>query len=247
MSGHQCHPRLTVLVKKTDMTLELPLRSNPIDASNVGVVQIAESWATRLNVLQTQTPSSLTSAISELVVTQVAPWWSDHLALTWDIRTFNSSDAICDLLQYALLEGRLAPFTLQSADLIHTASDNLVYVQAVYSFGTEQAFCTAIVKLVPDEQAVWKAWTVATKLEDLKACREDRSRLLVPDIEPPQELEVLVLGAGQSGREWSSVDWNVPELTAIPSSGSSSHTNAGSVMPCGRTASPHRRSMAPAL
>ncbi|KZT56794.1 FAD/NAD(P)-binding domain-containing protein [Calocera cornea HHB12733] len=180
------------------MALKLPLLSRPIDTSNLSPTTVADAWAIQFNTAL-QSPSTLSKVLPLLFVTQVAPWWSDHLALTWDIRTLNSQAAILDLLQYAMSEGRLAAFSLKSATLIPTASDTLVYIQARYSFETDETIGTAIANLVSDDRGTWKAWTVATKLEDLKQYNADRSRLLVQDHIPGELVDVLVLGAGQSG------------------------------------------------
>ncbi|KZO92908.1 FAD/NAD(P)-binding domain-containing protein [Calocera viscosa TUFC12733] len=177
------------------MALKLPFLANPMDTSILEPIEIADSWAQRFN----NALGTVDGDLAQLLINHVAPWWSDRLALTWDIRTFNSVQEIRDLLQYAASCGRLSTVSLKSATLVPTATDNLIYVQATYKFETKEAINIAIVKLVPDARGNWKAWTIVTKLEDLKLHKEDRSRLLMPDVRPDKTVDALVIGGGQSG------------------------------------------------
>ncbi|EJU03907.1 FAD/NADP-binding domain-containing protein [Dacryopinax primogenitus] len=181
------------------MALKLPLLSKSIDTTQLVPTEIGADWATRFNTA-IHAPSNRSNSLGEILVDDVAPWWTDHLSLTWDIRTFDSINKICDLLDYALAEGRLSDLRLQNATVHPTASDNLVYIQGTYDFETDTTLSIAIVKLVLDERTdTWKAWTVFTKLDDLKGHEENRSRLRVDGYTTGDHVDVLVLGAGQSG------------------------------------------------
>jgi cation diffusion facilitator CzcD-associated flavoprotein CzcO len=149
--------------------------------------------------------------------------WRDVLALTWQIKTVDASDAISRELPTHAARARPTGFKL---DPRRTAPRNVRRagtdaLEAIFSFETGQGRGTGVLRLTPDanDRNAFKAWTLLTSLEELKGHEErlGRSRpqgkVYSRDFRGPNWLDlrkaaaeyagrdptVLVVGGGQAG------------------------------------------------
>jgi cation diffusion facilitator CzcD-associated flavoprotein CzcO len=149
--------------------------------------------------------------------------WRDVLALTWQIQTVGSADAILRELSAQAGRARPAGFKL---DLHRTAPRNVTRagtdaIEAIFSFETAEGRGSGVLRLVPDanDGNVFKAWTLLTTLDEIKGHEErlGRSRpqgkAYSRDFRGPNWLDlrkaaadyadrdpaVLVVGGGQAG------------------------------------------------
>jgi putative flavoprotein involved in K+ transport len=148
-------------------------------------------------------------------------WWRDLLAFTWDLRTFQGTDAIIGALDQTLESARPSGFVLTEGKepVLVEVDENTRWVQAFFDFETAVARGAGFFRLMPDGAGAWKAWTVLTTMDALKGFEErlgprrtvgvshgeEQARLSwlerrqregeFTDSEPA----VLVVGAGQGG------------------------------------------------
>ncbi|KAI0727076.1 FAD/NAD-P-binding domain-containing protein [Fomitopsis betulina] len=99
-------------------------------------------------------------------------WWRDHLALSWDFRTFHGAAKI-----KKFLDDQLAPFDfsnikLRDGAVLKQPYPDLAWVQAFFDFETNVGIGSGVVRLVPTASGEWKAFTLYTTLEDLKGFPE---------------------------------------------------------------------------
>lgn len=104
------------------------------------------------------------------------PFWRDLLALTWDFRTFKGGAAISKFSsEQAEIISRATDFELRPSfppTLVKPFPD-IVWLQAMFTFSTPDAKCSGILRLVPLADKSWKAHTLFTNMDDLKAFPED--------------------------------------------------------------------------
>ncbi|EKM60234.1 uncharacterized protein PHACADRAFT_82482 [Phanerochaete carnosa HHB-10118-sp] len=142
------------------------------------------------------------------------PWWRDIFALTWDIRTFQGRAKIETFLNDRLTETGFGSVAFVSAVYQPVAPD-LAWILVHFSFETTVAAGNGIARLVYCADESWRAVTVSTHLDGLKAHPEltsaDRdfrviqgdwverrkNELEFADTNP----EVLMIGGGQAGLE----------------------------------------------
>ena len=158
-------------------------------------------------------------------------FWKDYLALTWDFRTLEGTPEIRRMLQARLKDTKVSHVALQTEGFMAPAlakpNPDLVWIQLFVKFETEVGEVVAVVRLVPlplssvanpidtltTGKVIWKAHSVFTNLEDLKAFPENlgprrnfrpnhgkweeqrRKEVAFDDREPA----VLIVGGGQSG------------------------------------------------
>ena len=149
--------------------------------------------------------------------------WRDVLALTWQIKTVDGSDAIVPEL--ATQAGRVRPTGFR-VDRQRAAPRNVSRVgvdaiEAIFSFETTQGRGSGVLRLTPDanDGTTFKAWTLLTSLDEIKGHEErlGRSRpqdkAYSRDFRGPNWLDlrkaavayddrdpaVLVVGGGQAG------------------------------------------------
>jgi thioredoxin reductase len=149
--------------------------------------------------------------------------WRDVLALTWQIKTVDGSDAIVPEL--ATQAGRVRPTSFR-VDRHRAAPRNVRRVgvdaiEAIFSFETMEGRGSGVLRLTPDANGsnTFKAWTLLTSLDEIKGHEErlGRSRpqdkAYSRDFRGPNWLDlrkaavayddrdpaVLVVGGGQAG------------------------------------------------
>ncbi|EJT99353.1 FAD/NADP-binding domain-containing protein [Dacryopinax primogenitus] len=176
----------------------VPILGAPLDPSSIDEDSVAQDWLARFSDALASIAST-DSSLSRFFVSSCDAWWKDHLALTWAHRTARCMSTIDTLFGKAIESRKPREFQLVSATVI-SMGPQIGYIQVMFKFTTTVAKCSGIVKLVP-EQGEWKAWTIFTKMDDLLDHTRDLSKLDSPDktTEVPNEVEVLIFGAGQAG------------------------------------------------
>jgi cation diffusion facilitator CzcD-associated flavoprotein CzcO len=185
----------------------------------------AESTATIVENWLAQFGRAVASPDRGLLETLFHPesYWRDVLALTWQIRTVNGSDAVLSALMahvgranptdFAIDPDRTAPRAVARA-----GTDA---IEAIFRFKTADGRGCGVVRLTPDanEPNTLKAWTLLTALDELKGYEEQVGRLrpngetYARDFRGPNWFDrrksaaaytdrdpaVLVVGGGQAG------------------------------------------------
>jgi putative flavoprotein involved in K+ transport len=144
--------------------------------------------------------------------------WRDVLALTWRIQTVSGPAVATEFLKleaepkaFAVDPDRTPPRRVTRA--------GTECIEALFRFETAQGQCNGVLRLLPDDSAQPKAWTLLTALADLKGHEEHTGRLRPTgqaysrDFSGPNWLDlrkaaaayddrdptVLVVGGGQAG------------------------------------------------
>ncbi|KAI9567756.1 hypothetical protein HD554DRAFT_2023427 [Boletus coccyginus] len=146
-------------------------------------------------------------------------FWKDILTLTWDLRTIRGHSSIRRLLDARLAVTGLSAFHLledviRGPTIIKPLPD-LVFVRFSFEFEAKHGKGIAVGFLVPTSNGTWKAWSLLTRLDSLKA-HPEKVGVLRPRFSRQQSWEdrrrheidfdygdptVLVIGAGHSGLE----------------------------------------------
>ncbi|KIK52790.1 hypothetical protein GYMLUDRAFT_49749 [Collybiopsis luxurians FD-317 M1] len=140
--------------------------------------------------------------------------WRDMLSMTWDMRTFDGCARISKFLAARLPSLKMTGFKLGDFVQLQKPYPDLAWIVATFEFETTFGVCSGVFRLIPTAQGPWKAYTMFTMLESLKAypekagatrdCRqltggqwreERENEIEFKDRDPA----VLIVGAGQSG------------------------------------------------
>ncbi|KII91612.1 hypothetical protein PLICRDRAFT_38413 [Plicaturopsis crispa FD-325 SS-3] len=176
--------------------------------------QVAQDW---LSSFSTRLETGDIPSIPDLFVDDA--FVRDILALTWDFRTFQGSQAI-----RAFFEERVSKiaftkgsFVLSTAEVQQPYPD-LAWIMGMFRFETDVALASGVFRLVPTangNEIAWKAHALFTNMEDLKGFPEKIGALRDPlpnhgrwAEKRRREVEcedgdptVLIVGGGQSGLE----------------------------------------------
>ncbi|KAJ3506969.1 hypothetical protein NLJ89_g6569 [Agrocybe chaxingu] len=213
---------------------------NPNVPEGLDVVKTASTWLESFakyaelgdadGVLSLLVNSSFTSGIfkpevadiPEPTSSDVAVYWRDVLALTWDFRTFESTPKIKQFLADRLAEAKITGVQLQkdAPPQLQRPYPDLAWIQVVFTFETKVGLCSGIARLIPfpgpnKDTLDWKACAVFTGLDDLKGFPEKVGSLRnrEPNHGKWEEARrkemsfeggdptVLIIGGGQSGLE----------------------------------------------
>ncbi len=138
-------------------------------------------------------------------------YWRDHLALTWDYRTFAGGKQIAAGFLRSGSRAMQGLRAEESGCKIFEHRTRGMTAESTFSFETDIAWCRGHVRLILDTQAGrWRAWTFFTSMEELRGHEEHagarRPRLnkahAPASIAPSgasSDLAVLVVGAGHAG------------------------------------------------
>ena len=177
--------------------------------ANVEVKEVAKKW---LGSFASHVRSADIDGLIDLFVEDA--FFRDLLALTWDFRTFEGTQAIKKFLTDRLPEARPSSFKLKDEYVgLQQLYPDVAWIQGLFEFETNVGIGSGVFRLVPMPDGRWKAHTVFTNLEDLKGFPEKIGPLR--NYEPnhgkwaekrKREIEfedneptVLVVGGGQSG------------------------------------------------
>jgi putative flavoprotein involved in K+ transport len=149
-------------------------------------------------------------------------WWRDLLACTWDLRTARGTQRLGQMLGvfHDAEPSGIALSVKHQPELVQPTED-VMWVQAIFTFETPAARCHGVVRLLPDPDARlgWSAWTVLTATDELKGFEEatghrrpwganrDHTHSKFNWLDrreweqdyADREPTVLIVGAGQSG------------------------------------------------
>lgn len=143
-------------------------------------------------------------------------WWRDLVALNWRLASYTGTETIQAFVASA------AQFPLRSVrsggvePILTSPTPEQTWVEGFFEGETEAGHVLGHVRLMPDVDGEWRAWTVLTSLDDLtnrpRAIRHRRPRPARGGEQTPwhhrraeacsferPDPEVLVVGAGQNG------------------------------------------------
>jgi putative flavoprotein involved in K+ transport len=188
----------------------------PMLARTDAVATIAENWLAQFEAALAA-PSS--ARLKHLF--QADSHWRDVLALTWRIDTVAGSDAIARELAAHARRTRPTGFKI---DPQRTAPRNVTRVgtdaiEAIFSFETIDGRGSGVLRLTPDADGSYKAWTLLTSLDEIRGHEErlgrsqPQGKVYSRDFRGPNWLDlraaaaayadrdpaVLVVGGGQAG------------------------------------------------
>ncbi|KAH9947038.1 FAD/NAD-P-binding domain-containing protein [Amylocystis lapponica] len=189
---------------------------------DLDVHKVAEEW---FRAFSQHVSSNNIDGVLDLFVQD--GWWRDHLALTWEFRTFHGVPKIKKFLHDRLADSKPAAFKLGNVVLEQEYAD-LAWIQGLFDFETGVGVANGVFRLIPQPDGIWKAHHVYTNLDGLKDFPEKTGpkRNHLPNHgkwknERAQEREfadadpdVLVVGGGQSGLDVAArlKHLNVPTL-----------------------------------
>lgn len=103
-------------------------------------------------------------------------YWRDHLALSWDLKTFKgkaevttfleSNSSLTQIAVDTTTEWRKPKFT--SFNIDETSKGVLCYISIATKLGSGHG----VARLVQDGKGIWKIWTFFTSLEELRGFEE---------------------------------------------------------------------------
>ncbi|OAG39819.1 hypothetical protein AYO21_05884 [Fonsecaea monophora] len=183
------------------LTLDDGVNRDEINASD-----IVANW---LAALEKRPKNGLSTDLSDLFIDD--SWWRDFTSLSWDIVTKHGLKDVADYLNSSTTGfGRLD--TVKTGGLQPSLVDihGAIWIQGGFTFRTSDGSGTGLVRLINVDRSHWKAWTVFTQLERLSNQDElDNQRLRQSytqtklgqgvNGEKKDDLQVLIIGAGQSG------------------------------------------------
>ncbi|OJZ87325.1 hypothetical protein ASPFODRAFT_206179 [Aspergillus luchuensis CBS 106.47] len=178
-----------------------------IDAEQLNAAKIADEWLTSFSKsLSTGQPDAIQAHFLEK-----ESWWRDFVSFSWDIACHNGSQAISNYLASST-SGFSDPKLDQPGALQPHLADlgGMRFIQAGFGFTTKAGKGRGVLRLANVGPEEWKAWTVFTVLErlngqdELEAERAKAAEVQSSGSEPQSthedsDLQVLVVGAGQSG------------------------------------------------
>ena len=132
--------------------------------------EIAITW---LKALTLALAKSETAAISNLFLKE--GYWRDHLALTWDLRTFAGPARVAGGLKEASKQRRMTGFQVQDAgSKLFAHKTRGKTIETFFTFETDSARCRGHLRLIlaADGGGEWRAWTFFTSMEELKGFEE---------------------------------------------------------------------------
>lgn len=140
-------------------------RLNAQVPQNVDAIAVATSWLCIFG--QLVEAGDATGAVALLVEDA---FWRDMLALTWEFRTFEGTEAITQFLKDQLPVTSFSKLVIrpESSSLQQPYTD-LAWVHAMFTFETEVGTGSGIIRLVPTSSGAaasgakgWKAHTTRT-------------------------------------------------------------------------------------
>jgi NAD(P)-binding Rossmann-like domain len=177
--------------------------------ADVDVKVVAEKW---LESFAEHVISADIAGVIDLFVDDA--FFRDILALTWDFRTFEGTHAIKKFLEDRLPEAKPTSFKLKDGYLgLQQLYPDVAWIQGLFEFETNIGLGSGVFRLVPLPDGDWKAHTVFTSLDDLKAFPEKIGSLREYEVNDDnwsekrkREVEfedaeptVLIVGGGQGG------------------------------------------------
>ncbi|KZT62299.1 FAD/NAD(P)-binding domain-containing protein [Calocera cornea HHB12733] len=202
-----------------DLPTHSTLGGAPPPSALSTAAELARRW---FSAFSAALSSSNIPAVQALLYSDA--YWRDMLALTWDFRTFHGHSAVGTFLADRLQGAQLGNLQLstQVPPMIQQPWEDVSWLMLVFGFSTKAGTGSGVVRLVYDHAALsassgespgaWKAYTIYTNLESLHNAPEAIGPLrnpypnhgqwlsaLAAALSFPEDPEVLIIGAGQSG------------------------------------------------
>ena len=143
-----------------------------VDASSINTaspLELSTKWLSALEInVSNEDLDSVLSLLHE------HGYWKDILTLTWDMRTIRGHFSIRRMLDARLSATGLSAFHLledviRGPTIIKPLPD-LVFIRFCFEFETTHGKGIAVAFLVPTSNGgAWKAWSLLTRLDSLKA------------------------------------------------------------------------------
>jgi hypothetical protein len=99
-------------------------------------------------------------------------WWRDALTLSWEYHTLHGLSKITSFLQQRLHNLGFGKFELREKGFLtpsQTAvTEGLEWIESIFTFETAVGHGQGVLRLTPDPDGNWKAYTVYTSLQELK-------------------------------------------------------------------------------
>ena len=207
LDSQKAVPNGTEIISPTLPTLD---RLGASLQADVNAPRVAAEWFA-------QFASAVSRGDTRQIVDLFIPdgWWRDHLALTWEFRTFHGGARIKRFLDDQLASFGVAGLQLRDGALLKRPYPDLAWIEALFDFETNVGIASGVFRLVPTATGEWKAFTLYTTLEDLKGFPEKIGprREFLPNhgkwLSQREEERsfskgdptVLVVGGGQAGLE----------------------------------------------
>jgi cation diffusion facilitator CzcD-associated flavoprotein CzcO len=186
--------------------------SSPIEHSTVAGlvadVSPVRDWLAAFGAALTKTNDA---SLRELFLND--GYWRDHLALTWDFRTFAGPKLIASALIKALELRNLNQICAEEGvcKMFEHRTRGMT-AESSFTFATDIATCRGHVRLIRDgDSGQWRAWTLFTSMEEITGFEEragvhrprlsNRHGFTTPAVSRSDKPDpkVLVVGAGHAG------------------------------------------------
>ncbi|KIW28125.1 uncharacterized protein PV07_07807 [Cladophialophora immunda] len=177
-----------------------------VNRDQINAGDIVADW---LAALEKRPKNGLSTDLSDLFIDD--SWWRDFAGLSWDIVTKHSLEDVAEYLTSSTTGfGQLTAIKTGGLQASLVDMHGSIWIQGGFTFRTSDGSGTGLVRLINVDKFQWKAWIVFTQLERLNNQDElDSQRLrqsytqsrLANGVngEKKDDLQVLIVGAGQSG------------------------------------------------
>ena len=145
----------TLRWKKVDLPTFDKLGIAPPKLSEHEIKEIAHKWLTTF-------AHNISGNHVDGIVSQLTDncWWRDLLAMTWDLRTFQSTESIRHFLKDRLAQSQTKNLTIMRAEYDQLYPD-LAWLRLHFSFENAVGSGTGVARLVPTKGSggatAWKA------------------------------------------------------------------------------------------
>ncbi|KAI1870369.1 uncharacterized protein JN550_005297 [Neoarthrinium moseri] len=195
------------------MMAENPLPTIP--SGTVGIVSAEEGTALARDILNKVNAAASANDAQSLAdcFYREQSFWRDQLALTWHLRTFETTDVIvASFLETTGLRGVENGFWIDGTAQFVPATPVLQFIDCGFTFRTRSpaAACRGNLRLLPSkiktengsETVIWKIWILSTWIENLTIQPEDEALLESPKRDllglTSFETDVFILGGGNA-------------------------------------------------
>ncbi|KIY03005.1 uncharacterized protein Z520_01471 [Fonsecaea multimorphosa CBS 102226] len=177
-----------------------------VNRDEINASDIVADW---LAALEKRPKNGLSTDLSDLFIDDC--WWRDFTALSWDIVAKHGLEDVAEYLTSSTTGfGQLTAIKTGGLQASLVDMHGAIWIQGGFTFQTSDGSGTGLVRLINVDKSHWKAWTVFTQLERLHSQDElDKQRMRQSytqtriangvNGEKEGDLQVLIIGAGQSG------------------------------------------------
>ncbi|EXJ73513.1 uncharacterized protein A1O5_03274 [Cladophialophora psammophila CBS 110553] len=176
-----------------------------VNRDDINAGDIVADW---LAALEKRPKNGRSTDLSDLFIDD--SWWRDFTGLSWDIVTKHGLEDVAEYLTTSTTGfGQLTAIKAGGLQASFVDMNGFIWIHGGFTFQTADGSGTGLVRLINVGTSRWKAWIVFTQLERLNSQDElDKQRLRQSYTQTrvangvngeKDDLQVLVIGAGQSG------------------------------------------------